>query len=313
MWQYFSILTAVVFLATGCTEPQDSAATRTPEPEAVSLTGTPLYPPDFPDDRLATLTADYNEAKAAHEADPSNPDHLVWLGRRAGYLWRYQEAVDWFTKGIEQHPNDPRFYRHRGHRYITLRQFDNAIADFEQAVKLIEGTADVVEPDGAPNAAGIPTSTLHTNIWYHLGLAYYLNSDFEKALPAYNTCLLASKNNDMYVATADWLYMTLRRLGQNEEADAILDTVTEDMELLENFAYHRRLMMYKGIIQPEDLLTVDDDGDQALNLATQGYGVGNWYLYNDQPERAREIFEQVVQGDYWAAFGYIAAEVELTG
>ncbi len=313
MHQAATLCIVVLFFIAGCTEPQDSSATRTPEPEVISLTGTPLYPPDFPAGRLAELTADYNEAKAAHEANPANPDHLVWLGRRAGYLWQYQEAIDWFTKGIEQHPDDPRFYRHRGHRYITLRQFDKAVADFEQAVKLIEVTEDVVEPDGAPNAAGIPTSTLHTNIGYDLGLAHNLNGDFDKALSADKACLLASKNNDMYVATADWLYMTFRRLGQEEQADAILDTVTEDMALLENFAYHRRLMMYKGLLQPEELLTVDDDGDQALNLATQGYGVGNWYLYNDQPERAREIFEQVLQGDYWAAFGYIAAEVELAG
>ncbi len=76
-------------------------------------------------------------------------------------------------------------YRHRGHRYITLREFDKAIADFNKAVELIEGTDDIVEPDGAPNAAGIPTSTLHTNIWYHLGLAHYLKGDFAAALLAY--------------------------------------------------------------------------------------------------------------------------------
>jgi hypothetical protein len=28
-------------------------------------------------------------------------------------------------------------------------------------------------------------------------------------------------------------------------------------------------------------------------------------------EKAKEIFEKVIKGKYWAAFGYIAAEAEL--
>ena len=202
-------------------------------------------------------------------------------------------------------------YRHRGHRYITVRRFDDAVADLEHAAHLIEGMPDQVEPDGAPNAAGIPTSTLHTNIYYHLGLAHYLNGDFERALDAYRACMDAAANNDMHVATADWLYMTLRRLGRDEEAAAVLEPITPDMELLENFAYHRRLLMYKGALPPDSLLKVEDEEDRALTLATQGYGVGNWYLYNGDSDRAFRIFEDVLAGSYWPAFGYIAAEAEI--
>ena len=62
-------------------------------------------------------------------------------------------------------------YRHRGHRYVSIREFDRAIADLEYAATLIEGTEDEIEPDGMPNAMNIPVSSLHSNIWYHLGLA----------------------------------------------------------------------------------------------------------------------------------------------
>lgn len=303
----------VLLILCGCqTEPpQEAVATKGAAPIVTSLLGTPLTPPAMSDERAAKLQADYDAAREAYNADPDNADNIIWLGRRAGYLWQYQEAVDHFTEGIEKHPDDARMYRHRGHRYITLRQFDKAIADFNKAVERIEGTEDTVEPDGAPNAAGIPTSTLHTNIWYHLGLAHYLKGDFEAALPAYEACLAAAKNNDMRVATTDWLYMTLRRLGNDEAAAAVLTPITADLELIENFVYHRRLMMYKGVHDPESLLTAEDGDDRSLNLATQGYGVGNWYLYNNQPQKAKAVFEEVLQGDYWAAFGYIAAEVEL--
>ena len=48
-----------------------------------------------------------------------------------------------------------------------------------------------------------------------------------------------------------------------------------------------------------------------MELATYGYGVGHWYLVNGQRARAREIFERVVSGAQWPAFGFMAAEAEL--
>ncbi|MFK7845090.1 MAG: tetratricopeptide repeat protein [Rhodothermales bacterium] len=309
--QLLALLIALSISACTTEQPQEAVAENTPIAEATSLSGTPLYAPEMAEERRVKLQADYDAAKQEYEANPDDADNIIWLGRRAGYLWQYKKAVSHFTQGIEKHPNDARMYRHRGHRYITLRQFDKAVADFEKAVILIEGTEDVIEPDGAPNAAGIPTSTLHTNIWYHLGLAHYLQGNFEAARAAYEACMAAATNNDMRIATADWLYMTMRRLGQAEEAAEILVPITEGMEIIENHAYHRRLMMYKGERTPASLLSVEAGDDRSLNLATQGYGVGNWYLYNDQPDKARAIFKEVLQGDYWAAFGYIAAEAEL--
>ena len=96
-----------------------------------------------------------------------------------------RDAIAIFTKGIQQFPEDARMYRHRGHRFITLRQLDLAIDDFKKAAQLIEGKEDEMEPDGMPNPRGIPTSSLHSNIWYHLGLAYYLEGKFENSLEAY--------------------------------------------------------------------------------------------------------------------------------
>ena len=306
-----SFFALIVALLAGCTPSEQPKSAEAHVATVTSLSGQTLEPPAFSADRQVRLQADYETAKSAYETAPNDANNIIWLGRRAGYLWRYHEAIDRFTEGIERFPDDPRMYRHRGHRYITVRDFDSAIADFERATTLIEGQPDEVEPDGAPNAAGIPTSTLHTNIWYHLGLAHYLKGEFESALTAYEKCMEASRNNDMDVATADWLYMTLRRLGRDDEAAQVLEPITADMQLLENYAYHRRLLMYKGEIPPDSLLSVEDDEDRTLTLATQGYGVGNWYLYNGNAERAVQIFEDVLEGEYWAAFGYIAAEAEL--
>lgn len=276
-------------------------------PEATSLLGKPLYRIDLPNQK--ELEANLAAAQKELAAKPNDADAIIWVGRRYGYLWRYRDAIAMFTKGIELHPNDARMYRHRGHRYITVREFDRAIADFEKAVSLIKGTKDEIEPDGAPNPAGKPRSTLHFNIWYHLALAHYLKGDYGKALTAWNECMKVSTNDDSITATSDWLWMTLMRLGRKAEAAKVLERITPKMEILENGSYHRRLLMYKGLEKPEALL--DTSKADALTIATQGYGVGNWYYVNGDRERARAIFEKVVAGSSWSAFGYIAAEADL--
>lgn len=280
------------------------------QPEARSLFGEPLYAIHFAPTEKAKLDSNLTAAQAEYDKNPNDPESIIWLGRRLAYLWRYREAIAIYSNGIARYPNNAKLYRHRGHRYITLREFDKAIADLEKAAKLIHDVPDEIEPDGAPNKFNIPTSTSHSNIWYHLGLAYYLKSDFKNALRCYRECMKFSTiNEDMLCATSDWLYMTYRRLGRFDEANKVLEPITENMKIIENFSYHKRLLMYKGVIAPDSLLDAKNATD--LDIATQGYGVGNWYFYNGQPEKAEEIFEKVIKGKYWAAFGYIAAEADL--
>lgn len=277
--------------------------------EAVSLLGESLFPPPLDSARQAALEANLAAARTAWEHTPEDADSIIWLGRRQAYLGRYRDAIETFTDGIRLHPADARLFRHRGHRYITVRQFDDAIADLERAAALVRGTEDEIEPDGAPNRYNIPTSTLQSNIWYHLALAHYLKGDFERALPAWLECMRVSGNDDMLVATSDWLYMTYRRLGRDAEAATVLEPIHADMRILENEAYHQRLLMYKGEVAPDELLAVDTE--DAVQLATYGYGVANWYFYNGNEGLARELFERIREASNWAAFGYIAAEAEL--
>jgi len=81
------------------------------------------------------------------------------------------------------------------------------------------------------------------------------------------------------------------------------------MEVLENGAYHARLLMYKGLRSPESVLNLNTADD--VQIATQGYGVGNWYLVNGDVRKAREMFERVLSGKAWTAFGYLAAEADV--
>jgi tetratricopeptide (TPR) repeat protein len=250
-------------------------------------------------------------ARAAYEQNRDDADALIWLGRRTAYLGRFDEAIKLYTEGVRKHPRDARFYRHRGHRLITTRRFNAAVADLEKAARLIKGRADEVEPDGLPNARNVPTSTLNSNVWYHLGLARYLLGDFNGALEAYRECEKFSQNPDMLVATSHWLYMTLRRLKRDEEARRVLDPITAGMEIIENRDYHRLLLMYKGETTPERLLADASREKSGVGYATIAYGVGNWHVYHGRPEKSLHLFLELMRLPQRTSFGYIAAEAEL--
>jgi tetratricopeptide (TPR) repeat protein len=280
-------------------------------PQGTSLLGKPLISAAPAEAARERLDANLAAAREQYNKNPNDADAIIWLGRRLAYLGRYRDAIATFTEGIQKHPTDARMYRHRGHRYLTVRELDQATADFSKAAELIAGKPDEIEPDGQPNAKNIPTSTLNTNIFYHLGLAHYLRGEFEPALKAYRECLRFSKNPDMLVATTHWLYMTLRRLDRPGEARQALEPISADMEIIENMSYHRLLMLYKGTEKADALASSLAAG--SLDAVTIGYGLGNWHLYNGRRDQAMTTFRLIVERNetQWPAFGYLAAEAEL--
>lgn len=251
------------------------------------------------------------DAEENYAEDPSM-ENLIWIGRREAYLGRFDLALRTFSKAVKEFSDDFEPLRHRGHRFISIRNFDSAIADLEKAADLMEGQLLRIEQDGMPNKLNIPLSTVQFNVWYHLGLAHYLKREWEEAIKAYEKCLEVSENDDSIVATLDWYYMTLVKLGKQEEAKNLIRNVKRSMNIIENDAYHKRILMYKGELNPETLISKDTNtDDQKLQYVTQGYGLGNFYLAQGDTARAKTIFENVLSTGYWSAFGYIASEMEL--
>lgn len=314
----------VVLLAcAGCTGPARTASAVAGEtgtdrrPETVSLLDRPLYskaPGEQPQ-----LEAQLDAARAEAARRPDDPEALIWVGRRLGYLWRFNEAIREYShalgltaggEGGRTLPHHAPLYRHRGHRYISLRRFDAAIADLERAEELTGDADDVIEPDGQPNARNIPLTTLKFNIWYHLALARYLSGDFDVADDAWvQTSNFTRGYDDNRVAIAYWRWLTLMRLGREAEAAAELRAVSDEMDIIENHAYHRLVLLFKGERTEEQ--TMAGVPESSADFAAIGYGVGMWRLARGDAEGARRLFERVVATDHWPAFGFIAAEVEL--
>ncbi|MEQ8476152.1 tetratricopeptide repeat protein [Fulvivirga sp.] len=310
----YIFVTVVSLTLLSCHKPKQEAADNN-APDSITnvvfaLDGTELPQSVYSEKQQARL--DSNLAVAQQNFDSGATEiNCIWLGRRQAYMSKYNEAIKTFTEGIGQYPNSYRLYRHRGHRYLSTRKLDMAIADFLKAAELMPKDTLEIEPDGIPNKINQPLSSTQFNVWYHLALAYYLKGDYELAAEAYQKCMETSVNDDLLVATSDWLYMTLIRMGKEEAATALLADITDELKIIENDSYLKRLLMYKGELAPEEVLDVEGRADYDLAIATQGYGVANYYLTQGDSVKAKEIFSVVLDGKHWSAFGYIAAEADM--
>lgn len=237
-------------------------------------------------------------AKAAVNADPENAEKWMELGLAYAAEGYYREATECYSHAISIDPFDWRFYRHRAHRFISCHLFADGAADFTIATRLN------------------PTDW---NCWYHLGLAFFLMGNYERAAEAYKSCYALNKNRDDLCACTDWYWMTLKRLGRDDEAQALIDKIEpwmgEGLGEMDGKGYFNRIMVYKGINPPESLLCQEGEDNRALRIVTQGFGMANYYHTIGEEEKRIEtlkiVIKEATEGRWYSAFGCLAANVDL--
>jgi len=256
--------------------------------ELTSNLGRKLYA--LPDDNAVTA------ARAKLAADTNNASLAVALSQAQAGRRQYREAVETCTKALAAAPDNVDLLIERGHRELGLRNFTAAQADLERATSL-----DPKKIDG----------------FYHLGLAHYFQAQFDAAADAFRKALALAPNNDNVIDCTNWLYVSLRRAGKDDEAAQVLGKITPDIKNAgPHYAFYLRLLhFYQGSISELDVMPPKpkDPNDTEAELAfdTVTYGVGNWHLCAHDPDRPRELFQRVVAGEAWNAWGFVASEVEL--
>jgi tetratricopeptide (TPR) repeat protein len=300
---------------TGAGDVREAAVeARGPGPETISLLGQPLYAPPVPEADRASLGARLAETHAAHLARPDDVEALIVYARVLGQAGRFREAVAVFSDGLRMHPDDAHLYRFRGHRFITLRQFDLAVEDLTRASQLVFWQPDEVEPGLKPNARGIDLDTLQENIWYHLALAHYLRGEWEPALAAWRRCAALAPNDDGRAMAAYWSANAAARMGRPDEVAAAVAGITADMDIVEYHAYHQLALLWKGERDGDALLAearAGEGGAASIDFATLGYGDATWPRARGEDEAARAVLDDVLRSPNWHAFGYIAAEADV--
>ena len=292
-------------------------------PESYSLLGEPLYPtpiklwlPNNPleyDAKLRELKESRDKAANDWREKPDDPERLLWFARRTEILGNFNEACAAYSEGIRRWPDDPRFPRFRGHRFAILRRLDLAIADLENATRLIDGRPDEREiyASGGPCRDKLGFSSFHWNIWYHLGFSRFAAGYLEDAVEAYLRCMEVCDVRESIIATTHWLYMPLIRLGRWREATRLLEKINPNETLVEVGDYYETLLMYKGTITPEALL-IKARSEGKVRFMTRAQAVGNLYLAREEPEKAEKVFREIHGTREWSAGVHLLAEAELT-
>ena len=225
-------------------------------------------------------------AQQALAAEPRSVERIIQLGVAQSGARQFREAIATFTRGLAIAPNDPVLYRWRGHRYLSVRDHDRAMADLARGGRL--------------------DSTSY-GIDYHLGVLRYLRGDFVGAASAFARAQPRAPDAGELAGSTDWLWMALQRAGRGAEAQAMLARRPDS--LATTVAYAQRLRLYRGEIGPEQVLTPADTTDVAV--ATLSYGVGNWFLVRGDTTAARRWFRRSIASGGWPAFGFMASEAEL--
>lgn len=313
----FSPLLAIIIVVS-CQAPNreasvDKATVKKEEPldKIMSFFGEELTSKELTESTREKYEENLKGALSDYQLYPDSLEVIIWYGRRLAYLGRHLEAIQVYTDGLSKFPLSYRLRRHRGHRYITTRQIPKAVDDFELAAFHSTNAENGIEPDGLPNSLNKPLGNDFFNIWYHFGLAHYLDGRYDKAISAYNQCMNVSDNNDLLVATSYWLYMSYKKVGNVEMAEELLKGINSKMKLIENDAYLDLLLLFKEEKDANKLLAKATSEEGILN-PTLAYGIGNWYQQQGNSDKANEVFLQIMEGPNWDAFGYIAAEKELT-
>ncbi|HET7189577.1 MAG TPA: tetratricopeptide repeat protein [Gemmatimonadaceae bacterium] len=225
-------------------------------------------------------------AERALAEDPRNVQRFIQLGVAQAGTRQMREAVQTFTRALAVAPNDPMLYRWRGHRNLSVRNFDQAMSDLTR---------------------GYGMDSTNYGILYHLGVLRFVRGDFNAAADAFARAQPRAPDGGELAGATDWLWMSLMRAGRSAEATAMLGRRPDTLPA--SNAYVKRLRMYRGEIAPEALFAPSDTGD--VDVATLAFGLGNWYLVKGDSARAREQFRRSIASGGWPAFGFIASEAEL--
>jgi len=225
-------------------------------------------------------------AEAALAADPRNVARIIDLGVAQSAVRQFREAIETFTRGLAIAPDDAMLYRWRGHRYLSVREFDRALADLTRGFRL---------------------DSTNYGILYHLGVTRYALGDFAGAADAFARAQRRAPNAGELAGATDWLWMALTRAGRGAEAQAMLDRRPDSLPV--SNAYAQRLRLYRGLIPPDSVFTPADTAD--VQVATLSYGIGDWFLVRGDTTQARTWFERAIRSGGWPAFGFIVSEIEM--
>ena len=163
---------------------------------------------------------------------------------------KFAEAVEAFTKVIEEKPDFPQTWQHRGSAYFRMAKLKEALADFDQFLKL--------RPDQAP---------YH---WQRGIVLYYLNK-FEEGAKQFE---IHKTVNAEDVENSVWHFLCLARHKDVDFARKQLIPVSKDPRVPMKEVFD----MFAGKIKPEEVLAACQKEDPTANELKNRLFFGHLYV-----------------------------------
>lgn len=204
----------------------------------------------------------------------------------------YEKAIRIYSGMLVKDPKNSMLYRNRGHRYLSLGNYEQAAAD------LTIGT--MLEPDYWKN-------------WHYLGMISYLVGNYEKALEYYDEALKVSGLYSKFSSPIiNWKYLALRKLGRDDEALKTLESFPLDLENC-LIGYKEFILMNRGIIHRADIERKCMTDRPIIEAAGYQYAIAMNYYYEGDTVKAKKLLKSLCEkeNDIWFSFGYMAAMSDI--
>jgi tetratricopeptide (TPR) repeat protein len=241
------------------------------------------------------LVMNWDELTALEEKLRQKPDDFfLWAARGVLYFNEdFEKSVESFSRAIALNPLNANQYYNRGRKYLSLDRFPEALADFSAAAFL---------------------DPLDSWKWHFWGVAHFFLKHYEEALTMMYRAVDThnSYGSGKIEMEIDWIFMICHRLGRNEEASAALElldgTVLANME---ETAYKKRVLLYKGIVSLDQYLAAVNKERDMLKIT--GIYAGAFYCQYvlNERDKALALLDEVlaVRGDTHA-FAYKMALID---
>lgn len=217
----------------------------------------------------------------------------VSAGMMAVQNLEYEEALQYFNAAFEENEDERQVCRGMGIAYMGLSQYEDAIAYFERALQLSDGTVRDIDYD----------------INYYLATAYFRNGQSDEAIKSYDAILaLRPKETDAYfLRGCVKLYS-----GGYDEAKLDFDNAMA----LDAQNYDRLIQIYEALVDngykevgKEYLQQVIVDNEKEIS----DYDLGRIYYYLEDYENAKDCLLRVkVTSDYEVSL-YLGRTYEALG
>ena len=237
--------------------------------------------------------------------------YIIEYGKALAAVGQMRAAIEVFNDGLSIYTESHELLRYRGHAFLMIREINQAIEDLQQAAFYARHSSKTADFPGFEQSSYASRFTMQYNIWYYLGVAFYVKGNYDKAVSSFRKCIDASFNDDMLVGATDWGYMAYRRIGNMQRANELIMAISNATKVSFYYAHLYNVFLYKQMKTPKELMNYFKNYEYEGNSATQLYGVGSWFLHNGDASQAIQTFRKGVNDLNWNNVGVLAAESDL--